>query len=131
MLTPYWSTQPDAEMAGVAGKLNNTPKYVVSSRLKEAQWQNSTIIHENAADAITTLKRQSGHEIQIEGSATLVQSLMATDLIDEYRFLVHPIVMGSGKHFFHEAINTTKLKLVKTQTLDKGVVLLCYRRAQS
>jgi len=126
MLAPYWSVMKNNEM-GVAAKLNSVAKYVVSSKLKKAEWNNSTIIGENIVEEITRLKQQAGNEIQIEGSATLVQSLMKENLIDEFRFLVHPVIMGSGKRFFKEGMQTTGLKLVKTQTLDKGVILLCYQ----
>ena len=112
------------------GTLNSMPKYVVSSKLKSAAWNNSTIIKQKIAEEITALKRQPGHEIQIEGSATLVQSLSEAGLIDEYRFLVHPVIMGSGKRFYKEDTHPTGLKLVQTRTLDMGVVLLCYRRPQ-
>jgi dihydrofolate reductase len=130
MLAPYWSRLKDHEMGGVAGKLNSTPKYVVSSTPIEAQWNNSTIIKDNVVEEIAQLKQQPGKEIQIEGSATLVQSLMDASLIDEYRFLVHPIIMGRGKRFFQEGMDTTTLKLVKTKTLDLGVILLCYESAK-
>src|SRR6266567_4387146 len=120
MLAPYWSSMKNNEM-GVAAKLNSAPKYVVSSTLKRAEWNNSTIIKDNVVEEITMLKQQPGHEIQIEGSATLVQSLMETDLIDEYRFLVHPIIMGSGKRFFKDGMVTTRLKLVSTKTYPLGV----------
>src|SRR6266568_8982994 len=110
MLAPYWSRLKDNEMGGVAGKLNSAPKYVVSSKLKKAEWNNSTIIKENVVKEIIKLKQQPGQEIQIEGSATLVQSLMGADLIDEYRLLVHPIIMGSGKRLFKDGMVTTRLK---------------------
>ena len=126
MLAPHWSVLKNNE-EGLADKLNSVSKYVVSSTLKKAEWDNSTIIKERVAEEITKLKQQPGHEIQIEGSATLVQALMEGDLIDEYRFLVHPIIMGSGKRFFNDGMDTTKLKLVKTKTLDLGVVLFCYQ----
>lgn len=80
-------------------------------------------------EEIIKLKRQPGREIQIEGSATLVQSLREVGLIDEYQFLVHPAIMGSGKRFFQEGIQPTGLRLVKTQSLDRGVLLLCYQPA--
>src|SRR2546421_1814309 len=101
MLASYWPYQKNDDN-GPASKLNSVSKYVVSSTLKQADWNNSTIIPENVVEEITKLKQQSGHEIQIEGSAILVQSLMETDLIDEYRFLVHPIIMGRGKRFFKD-----------------------------
>ncbi len=72
---------------GVADKLNSVSKYVVSSTLDKAEWSNSTIIKENVVEEITRLKQQPGQDILIAGSATLVQSLMEADLIDEYRFL--------------------------------------------
>lgn len=126
MLASFWPQQKNDDM-GPASKLNSVPKYVVSSTLEKADWTNSTIIKKNVAAEIVKLKQQAGREIQIEGSATLVQSLMETELIDEYRFLVHPIIMGSGKRFFKDGMHTAGLKLVKTQTLDKGLVVLCYQ----
>ena len=127
MLAPYWSRLKDNEMGGVAGKLNSAPKYVVSSKLKKAEWNNSTIIKENVVKEIIKLKQQPGQEIQIEGSATLVQSLMGADLIDEYRLLVHPIIMGSGKRLFKDGMVTTRLKLVSTKTYSSGVMVLAYQ----
>jgi dihydrofolate reductase len=127
MLAPYWSSLHDNEM-GVAAKLNSAPKYVVSSKLKKADWKNTTIIGTDVIAEITRLKEQPGREIQIEGSALLVQSLMEADLIDEYRLLVHPIIAGKGKRFFKEGMITGGLTLVKTQPLDKGVLVLYYAR---
>ena len=132
MLAPYWSTLRNNEM-GIADKLNSVSKYVVSSTLKKADWNNSTLIKDaqRVVAEITRLKQQPGQDMLITGSATLVHSLLETDLIDEYRFLVHPIIMGSGKRFFKEGLPTTRLKLVKTKTLDLGVMLLCYQPAEA
>jgi len=126
LFAAYWPTQRNNEM-GWADKLNSMPKYVVSSTLKKAEWNNSTIIKENFVEEITRLKQQPGQDILIFGSAALVQSLMQTDLIDEYRFLVHPIIMGSGKRFFKDGMDTNRLELVETQSFRLGVVLLGYR----
>jgi dihydrofolate reductase len=128
MLAPYWSSLHENEM-GVAAKLNSAPKYVVSASLKKADWNNTTIIGKDVIAEITRLKEQPGREIQIEGSALLVQSLMKANLIDEYRFLIHPIIAGKGKRFFKEGMTTAALKLIKTQPLDKGVMVLYYERA--
>lgn len=125
MLAPYWSSLKNNEM-GIADKLNSTPKYVVSTTLEKADWSNSTIIKEDVAEAISKLKQQPGGQILIDGSATLVQSLMETDLIDEYRFLVHPIIMGSGKRFFKDGSQAV-LKLVETKAFSSGVVLMVYQ----
>jgi dihydrofolate reductase len=126
MLAAYWPNHKNNEM-GVADRLNSAPKYVVSSTLKKAEWNNSTIINEDVVEEITKLKQQPGQDILVFGSATLVESLMAANLIDEYRFLVHPIIMGSGKRFFRDEMVATKLKLVKTKTLAHGVTLDCYQ----
>jgi len=128
MLAPYWSPLKNNE-DGIADKINSVQKYVVSSTLKKAAWNNSTIIKCNVVEEVTKLKQLPGHEIHIEGSATLVQLLMSADLIDEYRFLVHPIIIGSGKRFFKEEMKTRAMKIIKTEKLDKGVVLNCYQPA--
>jgi dihydrofolate reductase len=120
MLAPHWSA--------LQNKLNSAPKYVISTSLKKADWNNSTLIGENVIEEIKKLKQQPGTEIQIEGSATLVRSLTTAGLIDEYRLLVHPIIMGTGKNFFKEGMHTKGLRLINTQALDKGVMVLCYAR---
>ena len=130
MLASYWPNQKNNEM-GIADRLNSAPKYVVSSTLKKAEWNNSTIINEGVMEEITKLKQQPGQDILVFGSAALVQSLMEADLIDEYRFLVHPIIAGSGKRFFADRLVATKLKLVKTKTLQLGVTLDCFQPAES
>jgi dihydrofolate reductase len=130
MLASYWPNQKNNEM-GVADRLNSAPKYVVSSTLKKAEWNNSTIINEDVVEEVTKLKQQPGQDILLFGSATLVQSLMEADLIDEYRFLVHPTIMGAGKRFFKDGMLATKLKLVKTKTLNSGVTLDCYQPTAS
>jgi len=128
MLSPFWSPLKKNE-DGLADKINRVPKFVVSSTLKKADWNNTTIIRDNVVEEVAKLKQMPGHEIHIEGSATLVKSLIEANLIDEYRFLVHPIIIGSGKRFFKDGMNTAGLKIVKTETMDKGVVLHCYQAA--
>jgi dihydrofolate reductase len=121
MLGSYWSAQKNDEQ-GPAAKLNSVPKYVVSSTLKKAEWNNSTIIKDNVEKEIAKLKHGSGGDILVLGSAALVRSLTGGDLVDEYRFLVHPIIMGSGKRFFTDGMAPTKLKVLEAKTLDMGVV---------
>jgi dihydrofolate reductase len=125
MLAAYWPTQLNDDN-GPASKINSMKKYVVSTKLEKAGWNNSTIINKNIVEEIKNLKQQPGNEIQIPGSATLVHSLLKENLIDELRLLVHPILIGNGKRFFNDDMKTSGMKLTKTQTLDKGVVLLCY-----
>jgi dihydrofolate reductase len=97
----------------------------------KADWTNSTIISGNATQAVARLKQQPGQDIVIMGSASLVQSLMQADLIDQYRFLVQPIIVGSGKRFFKDGMQSPSLKLVSSQTFDLGVVLLTYEPERS
>ncbi len=78
-------------------------------------------------EAITNLKQQPGKDMIIDGSASLIHSLMGTDLIDEFRFLVQPILMGRGRRFFTDGIPQTKLRLVESQTLSLGVLALTYQ----
>jgi dihydrofolate reductase len=125
MLAPYWSSLRNNEM-GVADKLNNAPKYVVSSTLKKADWGDSTIIRENVVEEIEKLKRSPGGDILVQGSATLVKSLLKAGLIDELRLLVHPFIMGKGERFFQDGMHTG-LQLVRTLTLDLGVIALYYQ----
>ena len=112
---------------GVADKLNSEPKYVVSSSLEKLEWNNSTLIKGNVEEEIRSLKRQPGGIIRIVGSAALVQSLLRTDLIDEYRLMVHPVVVGHGKRLFNDSVQMKDLKLIETKAFSSGVVLLRYQ----
>ncbi len=125
MLWPGWSTQTTGD--GPGPLLNRMHKYVVSTTLKDAPWQESTIIAGDVVAALTALKQQPGKDIIIDGSATLVQSLLGTDLIDEYRFLVEPFVMGRGRRFFPDGTPPTKLRLVESKALGSGTLALVYR----
>src|SRR3954447_16636163 len=127
MLWPAWSKQTTGD--GPGPLLNQMHKYVVSTTLTIAPWTESTIIAGNAVEEITKLKQQPGKDIIIDGSATLVQSLMKTDLIDEYRFLVQPFMMGMGRRFFPDGTPATKLKLVESKTLRFGSLALIYQPA--
>jgi len=126
MLAPFWSAQKNDEQ-GPADKLNSVAKYVVSSTLGKAEWNNSTVIKDNVVGEIAKLKREADRDILILGSGALVRSLMATDLIDEYRFLVQPMVMGEGKRFFRDGMVAPKLELLEAKTLEMGVLALHYK----
>ncbi|EFH80989.1 dihydrofolate reductase family protein [Ktedonobacter racemifer] len=126
MLAPIWSQAKNNEM-GIVDKMNSMAKYVVSSEPLNIPWENTTRLQGNLLEEVSRLKQEPGQDIRIAGSATLVHSLMPSGLIDEYRFLVHPILMGNGKRFFKEGKGASRLQLIHTETLSKGVVLLCYQ----
>lgn len=104
---------------------NNVRKYVVSTTLEKAEWHNSVLIPKDVIAEINKLKAQEGKDITVHGSATLAQTLMQHDLVDCYRLLVYPVVLGKGKRLFHEGINTS-LRLIETRAFSSGVVALIY-----
>jgi dihydrofolate reductase len=125
----YWPGVSSEEQP-FAAHMNDTPKYVVSATLKDADdWQNSTLIKGNVVEEITRLKQQPGKNIAITGSGTLVQSLLQDDLLDELGLMVHPVVVGSGKRLFKEGGDPKGLKLVDSKTFSTGVVFLTYQPA--
>jgi len=115
---------------GFADRMNSLPKYVVSTTLQEVAWNNSRLIKENVVEEVSRLKQQPGQDILVAGSGQLVHTLMQHDLIDEYRFMVHPIVLGSGKRLFRDGSDTKVLRLVDTKTFSSGVVVLYYEPAK-
>ena len=126
----YWPQQTsDGEAGEMAGFMNDTPKYVVSSTLKSADWKNTTLLDgTNAAEELTRLKQQPGKDISITGSGTLVRTLLRAGLLDELRLLVHPIVVGHGKRLFDDG-EQVALTLTDSQTFSTGVLALTYQRA--
>jgi dihydrofolate reductase len=119
------------EQAGeYADMMNGYPKYVVSTTLeKPLEWNNSTLIRRNVAEEVANLKQQPGKDILIFGSSDLGNTLMQHDLIDEYRLMVFPVVVGSGKRLFKDGIETKVLRLIETKTFGSGVVVLSYQPA--
>jgi dihydrofolate reductase len=122
----YWPNSDDE----FAGFLNNIPKYVVSTTLDEATWNNSTLIKDDVAAEITRLKQQPGKKISMSGSGTLVRWLLEHDLLDELHLMLHPIVVGTGKRLFADGGAQKALKLVSSTTFSTGVVYLVYERAE-
>ncbi|MDX1992537.1 MAG: dihydrofolate reductase family protein [bacterium] len=122
----YWPTQTHNEF-GIADKLNSAPKYVVSTTLEKADWNNSTQIKSNVIEEIRKLKQQPGGTIGMTGSAKLVHTLLDAGLVDEIQMLVHPIVLGQGVRLFAEGGHRSSLKLTDSQILSNGVVYLAYQ----
>jgi dihydrofolate reductase len=114
------STGPDAQI------MNNYRKYVVSTTLERADWNNSSLIKGNVVEEVAKLKQQPGRDIGMSGSGTLVQSLLRHNLIDELNLLIYPVVLGRGKRLFQDGINLT-LKLKQSKTSSSGVLLTTYQ----
>jgi len=121
-----WPGRKDPE--GFADRFNSMPKHVASKTLKKLEWNNSHLLKGELAAEVSKLKQQSGREIVIHGSPGLIRSLMHSDLIDEYRLLVYPLVLGRGKRLFNET-SRTSLKLVESKAFGTGVIKLVYHRA--
>ncbi len=120
-----------AELGEYADMMNSYPKRVASRTLQgPLEWNNSTLIGRNVAEGVSNLKRQDGKDILVFGSGELVNTLMGHDLVDEYRLMIFPVVLGSGKRLFGDGSATTKaLRLADTKTFASGVVVLTYEPA--
>jgi dihydrofolate reductase len=114
--------------AGFADKFNSMPKYVVSSTLKNADWNNSTILSGDVVDEVEKLKSKVDGDIVVHGSAQLVQTLVEHDLVDELRLMVFPVVLGTGKRLFGETADKKSLKLADSKIVGDGVAILTYQR---
>lgn len=126
LFATYWSqvTDPDDLRAT---RLNALPKHVVSTTVDRVRWNNSILLQGDVAEEVARLKRQPGNELQVHGSATLVRSLMKHGLVDEYRLLIHPVVLGNGRRLFAGGTTPAALELIGTKTTSRGVVAHIYR----
>ncbi|MGH2789256.1 MAG: dihydrofolate reductase family protein [Actinomycetota bacterium] len=125
IMAAHWPHAPGEDP--FAQHLNNVEKYVVSTTLRKADWQNTTIIDGNVAERVARLKEQPGKNIGVLGSGELVHTLIENDLVDEYSLTVYPIVLGSGKKLFRDADQTRKLKLVDSKPTTTGGLMLTYQ----
>jgi dihydrofolate reductase len=112
-----------------ADKFNNMPKYVVSSTLKDPEWNNSTVLDGDVAESVAKLRDEQDGDVVVHGSAQLVQTLLDQDLVDELRLMVFPVVLGSGKRLFGETSDKKGLRLADSRTVGDGVAILVYERA--
>jgi dihydrofolate reductase len=119
----FWPQQEGRPLADI---INRMPKYVVSSTLKDAEWNNSTVLSGEVTEEVGRLKREIDGEILVQGSTQLVQTLIEHGLVDELRLMVHPVVVGAGKRLFGETSDKRPLRLVDTRTVGEGVVILTY-----
>ena len=122
-MVDYWASQKGE----IADFMNNIPKVVFSRTLEKAEWNNTRLVRENAAEEITKLKQQSGKDLFIFGSANLSSTLMQHGLIDEYRLGINPIILGDGNPLFKAMPHRMKMELVEARPLKSGCVILRYQ----
>lgn len=123
-MAAYWPSAPADE---IAEKMNGLPKIVFSKSLPTADWNNSRLIRGDAAAEVAKLKQTQGRDMVILGSAALGSSLLQAGLIDEYRVIISPVVLGAGNPLFPDIKKRLKLRLSRTQTFSSGVVILNYQ----
>lgn len=128
MFAPAWSARTAEEDPG-APFMNETPKYVVSSTLRSADWKNSSVLGPYSAGAIRDLKDRVAGKIYVSGSVTLVRAMLADGLVDELHLFVYPLALGSGQRLFGEGAAPVKLALAGCEAYDSGVLHLTYAPA--
>jgi len=129
MMASYWPAAP-AESGAIAiikEKMNSLHKVVFSKTLGKAEWNNSVIIKEHITDEIKKLKQQPGKDMVIFGSGTLVSELTSLKLIDEYRLIINPVILGNGNPMFKSINEKIGLQLINTKTLASGSIILYYQ----
>jgi dihydrofolate reductase len=123
IMAAYWPHAPEEE----GGKVfNEATKYVASRGRPTLEWSNSVLIQGDAAEGIAALKREDGPELQVHGSADLIQTLLRHNLVDQFRLWVFPVVIGSGKRLFSEGTIPAGLKLLDSKVSTTGVVMGTY-----
>ena len=127
-MAAFWP-QVDDPANRVATALNSLPKHVVTATLTELSWSGSIPLTGDIAKQVAELKREPGRELQIHGSGALASSLMGHDLIDSYRLIVFPVVLGRGQRLFADGSPPTTMRLVDTRTTGRGVVMHAYETA--
>lgn len=128
IMAAYWPNAPSDDP--YAQHLNNVQKYVASRTMKDAEWQNTTVLQGDVPERVAELKEQPGNDISVLGSGNLVQTLMKHDLVDEYSLSVFPILLGSGKRLFPDNDRVRKLRLVDSKPTTTGGLLLTYEPAR-
>lgn len=129
MMQAFWSQITDPADR-VAAALNTLPKHVVSTTLTDPTWQNTTVISTDVVGAVSALKDRPGRELQVHGSWQLVRTLHDAGLVDEYRLMVFPVVLGSGKRLFAEGAATSGFTLVDSDVTSAGVIYQVLRPAE-
>jgi dihydrofolate reductase len=129
-LAAYWPNASEEEQV-VAEPLNTKPKYVASRTLTEPlEWQNSTVLTGDVAQAVLALKQEDGRDLHVIGSPGFAQSLIEHDLIDEFRVMIDPVVVGGGKRLFRDGGALRQLRLLDSQVTTTGAILATYATAE-
>ena len=129
-LAGYWPNASEEEQA-IARPLNTLPKYVASRTLTEPlEWANSVLLGGDVAEAVRALKKEDGGNLHLVGSAEFAQTLIEHDLVDEYRLMIDPLVLGEGKRLFRETGALKSLRLVKSQVATTGAIVATYSAAR-
>jgi dihydrofolate reductase len=127
----YWPNAPEEEQV-IAEPLNTLPKYVASTTLTDPlDWQNSTVLQGDVPDAVLSLKQEDGADIHVIGSTVLVQTLIEHDLVDEFRLMIDPLVLGGGKRIFRSDGALRRLRLVNHELTKTGAILATYAPAEA
>jgi dihydrofolate reductase len=121
----HWPTAPEEEQA-FAVPLNTKPKYVASRTLTELEWENSALLEGDVAEAVAALKREDGGDLHVIGSTELVQTLVEHDLVDEFRLMIDPLVLGGGKRLFRDDGALREMRLVDSEVTSTGAILAAY-----
>ncbi len=125
----YWPNAPEEEQV-IAEPLNTKPKYVASRTLSDPlEWQNSTVLQGDVAEAVAALKQEDGSDVHVIGSTELVQTLIEHDLVDELRLMIDPVVVGGGKRIFRDDGELRPFRLADSQVAGTGAILATYARA--
>src|SRR5215471_20839738 len=124
----YWPAITDPANP-IASRLNSLPKYVASTTLDSLGWAGSSLLEGDVPSAVAKLKQEPGNELQVHGSCGLAQELIEHDLVDEYRLLVFPVHLGSGKKLFRDGARAASLRLTSTKTTGRGVIIATYEPA--
>ena len=127
----FYSVWPKRTDSPYSAFMDNIQKYVASTTLKEPlPWKNSSLLKGDAAEAVARLKKASGKDLVVMGSGELIRSLIQRNLVDKYVLLIHPLVLGSGRHLFTDGGAYASLRLVSSETTEKGVVIVTYQPAE-
>ena len=125
----YWPNAPEEEQV-IAEPLNTRPKYVASTTLSEPlEWQNSSVLQGDVAEAVAALKQEDGGDLHVIGSTQLVQTLIEHGLVDEFRVMLDPLVLGGGKRIFRDDGALRPLRLVDSEVTTTGAILATYAPA--